>query len=603
MNSIPFRRSLNLASLLSAAALVTALSAPVFAQSAHAQSAQVQNNSADISMRVGDFSLLDQHGYFHHMSWYDNRKAIVLLVQANGSESFRQALPQFQAMHTAHKDNFQFFMLNPSGQSRESVINDVASVGDKIPVLIDDAQLVAESMDLKAAGEVLVYDPRSFRLVYRGSVAGLDTALSDINAGRAVTTAVVAITGEAITYTARERNMSRTVSYETEVAPILAENCASCHRDGGIAPFALDSHSMAQGWSPMIREVLMTKRMPPGQIDPHVGDFLNSYTVTPADQQTLLHWIAQGSQRDGTVDPLAELVWPPTEWAFGEPDLILELPTQIIPATGVLDYRNVVVPFEGLTEDRWVRASQYLAGDRTVLHHTLNDILPPGATGQRRFLGGGSADQANITAYIPGAEPSHEPPNTGGLLKAGSQLALQLHYTTNGREVVDNSRIGIWFYPEGVVPEKRMSGQCACIFTPDWTNIPPNDADFEQTKAITISRAAYLHAFLPHMHFRGKRMRFEAQYPDGTSEELINIANYNYNWQLRYQLREPKLVPAGTVIVATGAFDNSSQNKMNPDPERSVPWGLQSWDEMFFGAVSWQYVDSEPVAVETAAVQ
>lgn len=601
MNSIPFRRSLNLVSLLSAAALMTALSAPLVSQTALAQSAQT--SSSEISMRVGDFSLLDQQGYFHHMSWYDNHKAIVLLVQANGSAAFNDALPEFQALHASHQDNFQFFMLNPLGQSRQSVIDAVGTAANDIPVLIDDAQLIAESMDVKSAGEALVYDPRSFTLVYRGAVSGLEKALADINAGQSVATPVVAMTGEAITYAARDRNMARTVSYEKEVAPILAENCASCHRDGGIAPFALDSHSMAQGWSPMIREVLMTKRMPPGQIDPHVGDFVNSYTVTPEDQQTLLHWIAQGSQRDGSVDPLAELQWPPTEWAFGEPDLIVELPPQTIPATGVLDYIDVVVPFEGLTEDRWVRASQYIAGDRTVLHHTLNSILPPGSDGRGRFLGGGDADQANITAYIPGAEPSHEPENTGGLLKAGSQLALQLHYTTNGRETVDNSRIGIWFYPEGFVPEKRMSGQCACIFTPDWTHIPPNDPDFEQTKAITVPRDAYLHAFLPHMHFRGKRMRFEAQYPDGTTEELINIANYNYNWQLRYQLREPKLVPAGTVIVATGAFDNSSQNKMNPDPDRSVPWGLQSWDEMFFGSVSWQYVDQEPAAVETASVQ
>lgn len=588
------RRILGLTTLFSIATLAAALSAPLSAQTP----------APDLSSRVGDFSLLDQNGYFYHMSWYDNRKAIVLLVQANDSAAFRQALPTFSALQASHQDNFQFFMLNPLGESRASVSDAVADAGQTIPVLIDDTQLIAEAMDVQTAGEALIYDPRSFRLVYRGAVSGLEKALSEIDAGQAVSNPVVAVTGEAIQYAVRDLNMARTVSYSQEVAPILAQNCSSCHRDGGIAPFALDSHSMAQGWSPMIREVLMTKRMPPGQIDPHVGDFVNSYTVTPEDQQTLLHWIAQGAQRDGEVDPLAQLVWPATEWAFGEPDLILELPTQVIPATGVLDYRNVVVPFEGLTEDRWVRASQYIAGDRTVLHHTLNSILPPGSEGQRRFLGGGNnADEANITAYIPGAEPSHEPENTGGLLKAGSELALQLHYTTNGRETVDNSKIGIWFYPEGFVPEKRMSGQCACIFTPDWTHIPPNDPDFEQTQSITVPRDAYLHAFLPHMHFRGKRMRFKATYPDGSSEELINIANYNYNWQLRYQLREPKLVPAGTVITAVGAFDNSSQNKMNPDPNRLVPWGLQSWDEMFFGAVSWQFVEPEPVAVETASVQ
>ena len=184
-----------------------------------------------------------------------------------------------------------------------------------------------------------------------------------------------------------------------------------------------------------------------------------------------------------------------------------------------------------------------------------------------------------------------EPPNTGGLLKAGTRIAMQMHYTTTGKESVDASRIGLWFYPKGFVPEERMSGQCACHFTPTWVNIPPLDPDYEMTQSFTIEKDAKLFAFTPHMHFRGKRMRFYAEYPDGTSEELINIANYNYNWQLAYTYKEPKSVPAGTVITATGAFDNSQQNKMNPDANRSVPWGLQSMDEMFFGAADWKYVD------------
>ncbi|MDP1756553.1 MAG: hypothetical protein Q8L38_03775, partial [Pseudohongiella sp.] len=149
MNKVPFRRSFSLVSLLSTAALAAALSGPVSAQ------------APDINSRVGDFSLLDQNGYFHHMSWYDNRKAIVLLVQANGSNTFRQALPTFSALHTTYKDNFQFFMLNPLGESRASVIDAVAAAGEEIPVLIDDAQVIAEAMNVQTAGEALIYDPRS----------------------------------------------------------------------------------------------------------------------------------------------------------------------------------------------------------------------------------------------------------------------------------------------------------------------------------------------------------------------------------------------------------------------------------------------------------
>jgi hypothetical protein len=248
------------------------------------------------------------------------------------------------------------------------------------------------------------------------------------------------------------------------------------------------------------------------------------------------------------------------------------------------------VPIE-IEKDRWVRGSQYVAGDRTVLHHTLNSLVEPGPRQRRGFLGGGNADQANISAYIPGATPKLEPPNTGGLLKAGSTLNLQLHYTTTGKETEDASEIGLWFYPEGVVPEERMSGQCACIFTPTWTNITPNDPEFIQQTSVTLAKDANMMSFLPHMHFRGKYMRFYADYPDGTHEELINIAKYNYNWQLSYTYKEPKFMPAGTKLTAVGAFDNSAQNPANPDPSRSVPWGQQSWDEMFFGAMSWKWVD------------
>jgi hypothetical protein len=181
------------------------------------------------------------------------------------------------------------------------------------------------------------------------------------------------------------------------------------------------------------------------------------------------------------------------------------------------------------------------------------------------------------------------PPNTGGLLKDGTTLRLNLHYTTSGKEAVDRSRIGLWFYPEGEVPEERMSGRCACIFPGGWTNIPPYDPAFEQRKSITIERDAYIHSMLPHMHFRGKSMRFVATYPDGSEEELLNIANYNYNWQLHYTLKEPKFVPGGTVITAIGVYDNSAQNPANPDPSREIGWGEQSWDEMFFGTVQWKY--------------
>lgn len=551
--------------------------------------------------RVGDFALLDHQGYFHQASYYNDHQAIALLVQANGSKATETALPGFQALAAAQGEKIKFFMINPMGnQSRESVNAEAKKYACELPILIDHSQLVAEGMGIAQTGEAILLDTKTFKVLYQGDVAGLSKAIDNVVAGKAIQMASAAVQGDKVIYPAQSKHAKNPPSYSKDVAPILAENCARCHREGGIGPFAMDSHTVVQGWAPMIREVVMTKRMPPGQIDPHVGDFLNPYTLTAEQSQTLVHWVEAGAKKDGTVDLLTQLEWPKSEWAFGEPDLIINVPEQQIPATGVLDYIRVIVPIE-MEEDRWVRASQYLAGDRSVLHHTLNAIVPPGADPKRAgFLGGGGPDDPSITAYIPGADPYHEPPNTGGLLKKGSSIALQLHYTTNGKATTDASRIGVWFYPKGEVPEERMSGQCACIFPRGWVNIPPHDADYEMTQTVTLPKDAYLYSMTPHMHFRGKRMRFYAEYPDGKKEEILNIARYNYSWQMAYTLREPKLLPAGTKMIAVGAFDNSTQNPANPDPARSVPWGQQSWDEMFFGAMTWKFVEQGSKAEVTS---
>ena len=542
--------------------------------------------------RVGDFSLLDQKGYFHQLSYYDNHKAVALLVQGNGSKATTKAIDAFKGAKSKYDGKIKFFMINPYGDaSRTAVQAEVDKYNTDIPVLIDDTQLVSEALDIKKTGEVILIRPSSTEIVYRGPVGkNFDRALEQLLADQPIKKAKARVSGDSVKYAAKKAHDKSDVSYSKDVAPILAENCARCHREGGIAPFAMNSYNIIQGFAPMIREVVMTKRMPPGQIDPHVGEFEETYTLTPAEQQKLIHWIEAGAKKDGDVDPLTQLKWPESKWAFnGKPDYIIKVPPQQIPATGVLDYIRVVVPIN-IDRDRWVKASQYIAGDRTVLHHTLNDLIAPGQK-SGGFLAGGDPNAARITAYIPGAQPAHEPPNTGGLLRKGSQLALQLHYTTNGKATTDESEIGLWFYDDNEIPQERMTNQCACIFTKGWDPIPPYAADHEMQQTITIPKDAHIHSMLPHMHFRGKRMRFYAEYPDGKKEELLNIAQYNYNWQLDYKLKTPKFVPAGTKIRAVAAFDNSKQNKANPDPARTVPWGQQSWDEMFFGSVTYKYVD------------
>ena len=537
--------------------------------------------------RVGDFSLLDQDGYHHSMSWYDDHKMVALLVQANDSKEAADALPAFDALKAKYDgQGVEFMMINPMGElNRSAVQAQSLKYGVDIPILMDDARVISEALGIERAGEVLLYNPRSFMVEYRGSVAASEKAIQEILAGEDVSVASVATSGPVISYAA-----TAVPSYIADIAPILADNCATCHREGGIAPFAMDSHTMVQGWSPMIREVLMTKRMPPGQIDGHIGEFINDRLITDEEVRNVIAWADAGAPKDGDTDPLTELTWSTSKWSLSDkPDLVLKVPSQQVPATGVLEYRDVAVKIDLDGKDRWIRGTEYIPGDRTVLHHTINSLSFPEEVGKRR--GRNNPDKASITAYIPGGTAAFNPPNTGGLLKDGSVLNLNLHYTTNGRETVDESEIGLWFYPEGEIPAERMSGRCACIFPNTWTNIPSNDPAFEQTATITIGKDANIYSYLPHMHFRGKYMRFYADYPDGSSEELINIAQFNYAWQMSYTYAEPKFVPAGTKITAVGAFDNSAQNPANPDPQRTVPWGQQSWDEMFFGAVQWKNID------------
>ncbi len=535
--------------------------------------------------RVGDFSLLDHDGYHHGMSWYDDHEAVALLVQANDSAAAAAALPAFEALKARYDARgIEFMMINPMGRlNREAVGAWAAERGADMPVLMDDARMISRALGIERAGEVLLYDPRRFTVKYRGGVAGAGPALDDILAGRDVRAARTASDGEAVAFPA-----AAAPSYTRDIAPVLAEQCAVCHREGGVAPFAMDSHNMVKGWSPMIREVLMTRRMPPGQIDRHIGEFVNDRLLDIEDVRNIIDWVEAGAPKDGDADPLASLEWPESKWAFGEPDLVLDIPPTTVPATGNGVFVNVEVPID-MPDDRWLKGSQIIAGDRTVLHHTVNRLDFPGERG-RGFLGqAANPDKASITAYIPGDTPDLNPPDTGGLVKAGSVLHLNMHYTPNGRESVDRSQLGLWFYPKNQAPRERMSGECACIFPRGWTTIPPHHPAFEQTASITVPRDAHIHSYLPHMHFRGKYMRFYADYPDGAREELINIARYNYNWQLSYTYEEPKFVPAGTRITAVGAHDNSAQNPANPNPDRAVDWGNESWDEMFFGAVSYKF--------------
>ncbi len=537
-----------------------------------------------VASSVGDFALLDQNGTFHQASYYSDHDAIVILAESSetlAGERARTAVSNIESVEQSGK--IKAFVISPnSGVERDALQAAVSALSTNLPVLIDETQLVSQSLDLSRYGEVVVINPKSLSVIYRGSTADLK-GITDFSALSTSAASNTEPLGDSI-----EFRSSKAVSYVNDVAPILERNCVTCHRDGGIGPWSMSSHAMVQGWSPMMREVVMTQRMPPGRIDTHVGKKIsNANGLTVAEQQTLIDWIDQGAKRIGDQDPLTQLTFDATEFTVGEPDLVLNVPPQTIPATGVVDYRYVPVQLN-LPEDKWLRAIEFVPGDHEVLHHVITYLSSP-ADKSETAEDGGAGQGENLGGFAPGRQPDEFADNSGRLIPKGSNLLLQMHYTTSGRETVDATKVGLYFHDEP--PAHVMSGGVAGQRR---FMIPPGAKEHKLTGVQEIDRDAYLYELNPHMHFRGKYMSYSVQYPDGKEELLLSVPKYDFNWQFNYRLEDPLFLPAGSRVIARGAMDNSAQNKGNPDPSRPVFFGLQTMHEMFFGFMTLRYVGDTP---------
>ena len=549
---------------------------------------------------IGNFALLDVKGDFHQLNKYGYQDALVIVAQANGCEANYDDNFKYKLLETDYKSSkISYLMLNVAGESRDAVRQEAETFDYEWPMLIDSSQLVAESLGITKAGEIVIIDPQRMQILYRGPVQSgarsddpvrmkIDAALEVALTGdtRSAETIAMKADGCDIAFPGKQMHASNTPDYVNDIAPILKDQCVSCHRKGGIAPFAMDSHQMVMGWSTMMRETLMTKRMPPAQVDPDIKHFQNARYISDADLQTLVHWIDAGAPRgDNPTEPLAGLTFQ-EGWELGEPDLVVYAEDFVVPATGVIDYRYPIIdlPFE---DDVWVKAVQFVPQERSVVHHMIASIVEPQYTreldaesrGEVRFLEG----------YAPGKEAATVfPEGTGVLIPKGYKIRLDSHYTTMGRETRDRTAIGIYLSDE--VPEHefrtyRLSHEGKNLV------IPAGEMDHRMYASYTFDKEVTLFAFRPHMHTRGKDMRFKVIYPDHSSEDLINVANYNFNWQPTYRLTDPMVIPAGSRVVIDGAFDNSEFNPGASDPSVDSLGGLQTWDEMFAGYLTYTYND------------
>jgi hypothetical protein len=437
---------------------------------------------------------------------------------------------------------------------------------------------------------------------------------------------------------------AKSITFSKDVAPILFKNCAQCHRADDIAPFSVLTYKAVRPWAKSIKEKVVTREMPPWHADPHYGRFENEARLSEAEIATIAAWV-DGGAKEGDPKEMPRAPVASGTWEIGKPDVVLQMPEAFtLGAKGADDYIYFRVP-TGFTEDKWIQAAEFRPGNKRVVHHAVvfietpmmfkmardeaqksgQDVNNPKSVfqGQRsrwsyadgtvnrikadapvindacagnRNTGGGGAAATLLSAYAPGRNADTYPAGMAKLIPSGSNLIFQMHYAkTTGKVETDRTSIAFRFATGPV--EKMVE---TMLVVNDLFSIPAGAENHEANACATTRRDIQLVNYMPHMHVRGKAMKYEVVLPDGKRETLLNVDRYNFNWQTLYKLKQPVAIPKGSRFIVTGWFDNSAKNKLNPDPTKVVRFGEPTYDEMLVGFID--YAREKPVERPIAKV-
>lgn len=544
-----------------------------------------------LGSKVENFSLRDLHGHPKSLADFQNRKVIVLAFVGCDCPLVKIYMPRLIQLSKEYEaKGVQFVGVNSNLQDTPTEIARWSqSFAVPFPVLKDAGNTLADKLGAERTPQVVVLDAaRNIR--YRGRIDDqfsvgahrqkaknreLATAIDELLADKAVSTPETDATGCAIGRVPKVEPHGD-VTYSNQISRILNARCVECHRTGELAPFPLNTYHDVIGWADMMREVIDQGRMPPWFADPKHGKFSNDCSM-PADEKKLFgQWVdngcPEGDRRELPLGPEFSV-----GWRMGTPDSIYEMSEPFtVPAEGVLDYKYFVIDPK-FTEDKWVTVAEARPGNPSVVHHVVLYAIPPGVDISRPERA--QAEGQMIAIYAPGMPPWKYPEGAAMKVAKGSTFFIQMHYTPNGQEQQDRSLVGLRFLDPAKVKKKVTYGMAVNM----GFEIPPHADNYEVSTKVKFSRDMLLLNLFPHMHFRGKSFRFDAVYPDGTTEVLLDVPRYDFNWQLRYDLAEPKLLPKGTTLLCTGHFDNSENNPGNPDPDKKVRFGLQTFEEMLVG--------------------
>jgi hypothetical protein len=520
--------------------------------------------------------------------------------------------PELGRLEDHYRDRgVRFLYLNMNeADSTDAIRDEIARHGFEGPYVAGVGSDLALALRPAVSAEVFVIDSAG-TLRYRGAIDdqyGIDftkpapretplrDALDAVLAGADVPVARTNAEGCFLPEPAPgETAHPRPLTYHNRISRIVQENCVACHREEGVAPFSLESYESVHARRRMIGYMTGTGRMPPWFA--HGGEWANDRSLAARDLRDLTDWIAADApEGDPAHAPLPRKF--SGGWTIGEPDAVLEIPEPFqVPATGVVDYQYMYVKTD-FGEDKWIQAMEILPTAPQVTHHVLVLIEPPNAKRARDAQPGEPVWRGGIDGYFAVTVPGHPgavfPAGLAKRLPAGAWLKFQLHYTPNGREAIDRSQIGFVFADTPPRREIRTDS----IFNTEFV-IPPGAKGYEVSAERTFGEAGTLLTLFPHTHVRGQAFRYTLVQPDGTEEILLDVPRYDFNWQLTYEFARPRVIEPGSTLRAMAWYDNSADNRANPDPAAEVRFGEQTSEEMMIGYFDWVAADLAPDAAAT----
>jgi peroxiredoxin len=544
---------------------------------------------------VAVFTLTDLDGKPWSLAGHKDSKAIVVAFLGTECPLNNAYVPRLGDLYKEFTDRGVAFVAINSNchDTPVTIAAHAKEYGIPFPVLKDGTGAVAEAFGARRTPEAFVLD-RERRVVYRGRIddqfgigfrrtkptrRDLAEAVLEVLAGRPVSVAKTDAPGCLIDRAIKPK-VEGTVTYAKQVSRIMQKNCEACHRPGQVGPMPLQNYDEVLAWADTIREVVNERRMPPWHADPKFGHFANDRSLSRGDRQTLLAWVDGGCPKGDDKD-LPHAKEYPEGWTIGNPDAVYSMskPFRVPARAGErgVEYQYFTVPTNFAT-DMWIQAAEARPGNRSVVHHIIVYVKAAG----NQLDPEDSIGSGFLTGYAPGDMPSVYEPGTAKRIPAGAELIFQMHYTPYGVEAEDQSSVGLIFAKTPPRHEVRTRG------IDDQKLVIPKLAKHHEVVATTTFRKEVeLIGFMPHMHLRGKDFEYKVIYPNGKSEVVLNVPKYDFNWQSSYRLQKPLKVPAGSRLQCIAHYDNSPDNPNNPDPNRPVYWGEQTWEEMMVGFVDY----------------